>query len=428
MSKYNLKFGSLGQPVEYEKDEPRCYTDEWKRSSPDYAVYLPQKFIGRDTDNVVLLVAPTINGNLLATWTQGTYEAADNSSQVVSRSEDGGETWSIPDEIDGPNEAPYHCAFYGFPVVSNSGRIYIFYIKRQEHCDIDSNSHGVMGCRYSDDEGKTWAPRQEIQMNRRPWDHDDPKVPANWIGWVNAIRDSKGRWLWAYGRWNQFQDNYKKDSAFLEFMRFDNIDEGPDPKNIKITWMPDEPIEGIPKGGMEPCPVLLPDGRLFMILRTGVGCVYYTISEDDGATWQPTEPMLYRDGGERVLNPTSPPPLFALKDGRFLQQTHNNDGSASSGPQPNWSRPYSFSRRSLFLSVGEYRSNARQPIWFSQPKLFADSDGVSAGVQNRTETGTYDSLTEHNGKRILWYPDRKHFLLGKEVTDEWLADMTIPEA
>ena len=52
---------------------------------------------------------------------------------------------------------------------------------------------------------------------------------------------------------------------------------------------------------------------------------------------------------------------------------------------------------------------------------------MPAGVQNRVEMGTYDSLTEHDGKRILWYPDRKHFLLGKEITDEWLSDMEVPE-
>jgi len=329
-------------------------------------------------------------------------------------------------EMDGPNDGRFTVAFYGVPIVSDSGRIYFIYIKQNEYCDHNSNTQGLMMCRYSDDEGKSWSPRQEIKMNRRPWDHSDPKVPPHWIGWVNAIRDSKGRQLWAFGRWNRYQPGFPKDIAFLEFMRFDNIDEGPDPQDLEITWLPDEPIQGVPKGGMEPCPVLLPDGRLFMILRTGVGSVWYTISEDDGATWSPAEPMLYKDGGERVLNPSSPPPLFALGDGRYLQQTHNNDGSASGGPLPLWSRPYSFNRRSLFLSVGEFRANARQPIWFSRPKRFADSDGVPAGVQNRTEMGTYGSLTERDGKRILWYPDRKHFLLGKEISDEWLSDLEVP--
>ncbi len=205
MGRYSLKFGPIGKPVEFEEGEQRCYTDEWKRSSPDHVVYLPQEFIGRDTDNVHFLVVVTTKGNLIGTWCQGTYEAADNSCVMLARSEDGGETWSTPYEMDGPNDGRFTMAFYGFPLVSNSGRIYFFYIKQNEHCDHNSNTQGLMMCRYSDDEGKTWAPRQEIKMNRQPWDHSDPKVPANWIGWVNAIRDSKGRWLWAFGRWNRFQ-------------------------------------------------------------------------------------------------------------------------------------------------------------------------------------------------------------------------------
>ena len=45
--------------VEYEEGEPQCYTDEWRRSSPDYVVYLPQRFIGHDSDNVQFLVEVT---------------------------------------------------------------------------------------------------------------------------------------------------------------------------------------------------------------------------------------------------------------------------------------------------------------------------------------------------------------------------------
>ena len=29
----------------------------------------------------------------------------------------------------------------------------------------------------------------------------------------------------------------------------------------------------------------------------------------------------------------------------------------------------------------------------------------------------YASLTEHNGKRIFWYADRKIFVLGRYITD-----------
>ena len=67
-----------------------------------------------------------------------------------------------------------------------------------------------------------------------------------------------------------------------------------------------------------------------------------------------------------------------------------------------------------------------QPVWFSGLRHIADSDGVAAGPQNRAELGPYGSLTEHQGRRVLWYPDRKHFLLGKLIPDELLADMQVP--
>ena len=38
----------------------------------------------------------------------------------------------------------------------------------------------------------------------------------------------------------------------------------------------------------------------------------------------------------------------------------------------------------------------------------------------------YPSLTEWRGERVLWYPDRKHFLLGKRLPDSLLDDMDVP--
>ncbi|MCE2514247.1 MAG: hypothetical protein J4F37_04410 [Acidobacteria bacterium] len=38
----------------------------------------------------------------------------------------------------------------------------------------------------------------------------------------------------------------------------------------------------------------------------------------------------------------------------------------------------------------------------------------------------YLPTTEHQGKRVFWYPDRKHFLLGKVISDEFLADVRVP--
>jgi hypothetical protein len=217
-------------------------------------------------------------------------------------------------------------------------------------------------------------------------------------------------------------------------MRFDNIDEGPVPRDIKITWLPELqgsirvpcPIEPERSRGYslceEPSIVLLPDGRLFVVMRTVTGRIWYTVSDDDGLSWRPPEILRFTDGGDEIKHPKSPCPLFTLRDGRYLLFFHNHDGFSYGANGP-WDMN---ARRPLFVAVGEYRASAHQPIWFSQPKAVCDTQGVGVGPQSLIWLAMYSSLTENDGHRIFWYPDRKHFLLGREIRDEWLSDMSVP--
>jgi len=55
---------------------------------------------------------------------------------------------------------------------------------------------------------------------------------------------------------------------------------------------------------------------------------------------------------------------------------------------------------------------------FDEPKLFMDHHGVSLGKPGsagRLDMALYSSFTVVNGKPVLWYPDRKFFLLGRVV-------------
>ena len=96
-----------------------CYTAEWKRTRPDYVVYLPPSLDGNDGYNDHFLVDVTQGGDLLAIWTQGSSEAARDLRVVCSLSMDGGTTWSPPVGI-GRDEIGLslpHC--FGFPVISH---------------------------------------------------------------------------------------------------------------------------------------------------------------------------------------------------------------------------------------------------------------------------------------------------------------------
>jgi hypothetical protein len=38
----------------------------------------------------------------------------------------------------------------------------------------------------------------------------------------------------------------------------------------------------------------------------------------------------------------------------------------------------------------------------------------------------YSSFTVHDGKAVLWYPDRKFFLLGRIIGGEWFEPAAHP--
>lgn len=417
---------------------------EWCRSSPDIVVYLPKEGDFNDGDNEHFLVFESPGGDLLAMWNQSSCEDYGDNHIVLARSTDNVH-WSEPKLIAGPGlrkDSKGPQASWPFPVVSREGRIYCFYTKELPIIDNSRHGSGAMGCYYSDDDGYTWIEGIDIPMARNRFDHPDPSIPRNWIVWQKPIRDSKGRWMAGYS-----QDTSQTVRSYIpagwwerecrcQFMRFDNIDEGPDPQDIQITWLPLDkegltaPLPRNPQISLacEPSIVLLPDGRIFTTIRTHTGYIWYSISGDDGKHWRKPEALRYQDDGEPVKQPVAPCPIYSLKDGRYLLLFHNNDGCLGLYSQfkSHWEiNQANFIRRPAFIAVGKFQSEAHQPIWFSKPKQILDTNGVPVGPKGTAEIATYTSLTEYQGKRVLWYPDRKYYLLGKYITDELLADMVV---
>jgi hypothetical protein len=408
-----------------------CYTEDWRRTEPDLVAYLPMAPAGTDGYNDHFLVDITPGGDLLAIWTQGSHEASRDLRVVYARSEDGGLTWSAPGEIAGCEGVPGLVACFGFPVISASGRIYCFYNKNVGVFDGGSYATCNLRCKYSDDDGRTWLSGEvEIPYRRTRFDHPDPSVPCKCIIWQKPIRDSQNRPIVGISRWSSFQVYPKPVNGFhldtsAELVRFDNIEDGPDPRDLELTWLPEIegelrvscPIEPERDRGYslceEPSLALLPDGRIFLVVRTITGRIWYSVSDDDGASWREPSVLRYSDSGREVLHPKSPCPLYSLNDGRFLLLYHNHDGTGY-GAQGPWD---SNGRRPLFLSAGIFKPNAEQPIWFEEPLQVCDTHGVGVGPDARIWLAMYSSLTEFKGRRILWYPDRKHFLLGRYIRD-----------
>jgi hypothetical protein len=418
---------------------PMDFQREIRRTNPDYVVYIPKSSDGStcDTGNEHFLVFDGPDGSLMAVWTQSSAEGEPDQRIVFARSDDEGKTWTSSRIIAGPiPPAVGNLASWGFPLVSKSGRIYVLYSKHMGIFDTFFHTTGLMAGIYSDDAGQSWSEPQIIEMPRSQYDNPDPKYPGNWIVWQKPLRLSEDKYFVGFTRWvseavrhSPPNQSWTSVESVVEFMRFENIDNNPEPKDIQITFFaqneqairvphPEDPKVSLVQ---EPSIVKLPDGNLFAAMRTSAGHPYYILSKDNGRTWSAPEPMRYQDDGQAIEHPLSPCPIYDLGDGHYLFMYHNHDGHF--GPWPKIDHV----RRPLWISLGEYRKNARQPIWFSPPKFFFDNEGVSLGKFGRNDISMYASFTIRHGRKTLWYPDRKFFLVGRNISEELLANMNVPQ-
>lgn len=414
---------------------------ELHATRPDYVVFVPEVTDNRvrDTGNEELHVFDGPDGSLMAVWTQSTAEAAPDQHVVFAQSRDEGRTWTRPRIIAGPSRPGQgHMASWGFPLVSRSGRIYVLYSQSVGKHDTFPHTTGRLDGIYSDDRGRTWSAPQTVPEPRTHRDNPDRSYPANWICWQKPLRLTKdGRYLVGITRWTSLAVKKNPTASWIshdsvvEFMRFDNVDDDPEVAKLKITWLASDrnaitvPFPGHPEVSacQEPAIVKLPDGRLFCVMRTSAGSPFWTVSSDDGQTWSPAQRLLRRDDGEPLLHPLSPCPIYDVGgntsgSGRYVLFLHNHDGHyQGAGPTDT-----SFHRRPIYLAAGRFQPGAKQPVWFDEPRYFMDHRGVGLGpvhTRGRLDLALYSSFTVRNGNPVLWYPDRKFFLLGRRIGPEW---------
>lgn len=427
---------SLNYPFgKYGNDIPLGDPDvEWQRSNPDIKVFVPtgSGFYNADNEHFLVFKAPK-SEELLALWTQSSVEGYGDNHLVLARSGDG-EKWTSPKYLAGSiYGVGGKQASWGFPIVNIKGDIYIFYTKEINLADNSPQLSGAMGCIVSRDNGHTWSEPKEIAMPRSKYDHPNESYPKNWIVWQKPIKDQEGKWIAGYTLWTsnevvKSEKNWVNTDSRSYFMSFVNMDDCDNPEDIEIEWYP-ENDKGLTvdnntyphlSTAQEPALVLLPNGNLFCVMRTMTGFVYYSVSSDNGKSWEEPKMLRYSDTGEGIKHPMSPCPIFRLEDGRYLLIFHNNNGNRLGYDQSekNWSiNVANVVRNPTFFSVGEFKEDAKQPIWFKEPIEILNTHDVAIPPKMTAEIGTYPSITQFRGNTVLWYPDRKRYLLGKYLDD-----------
>lgn len=387
---------------------------EIRRTEPDFILFAPGK-TGYEDDNVHLhVIRHEPSGKLIAVWTQSSYDGFGDNHTMISYSRDDGVTWSEPRYIMGTR--PGHGtedkqASWAFPVVSRSGKLYLFYFRETDYVDNNRGITAAFACRTSVDLGETWSESVDIPMRMTPYDACE--FQNNNIYQVPR-RLSDGRYLFGYTKWTSYRitppnEKHCEDDAHLYFMRLENIDEDPEPSDLRFTFLPDDEHGiGLPKEDgtrsclQEPCWVSLPDGRLFCTARTPFGYVAYTVSSDGGHTWSRPLPLRFEDGTP-VGHSLSPCPIYETAPGEYALLFHGQQKEV-------------WDRNPLYRAKGHFDEASGQPVRFpaEEVSLFMKlPEDASIEGHVRNQLAMYSSALRIGDRTVLWYPDRKCFLLGK---------------
>ncbi|GMW01775.1 MAG: hypothetical protein AMXMBFR84_29120 [Candidatus Hydrogenedentota bacterium] len=200
-------------------------------------------------------IIPLRNGALLLGWTE--FYAGDGADHGPARisgliSTDNGYTWEGKFTLV-ENDGGRNVMEVNFLRLKD-GRIALFYCQK----NTESTDCRVM-MRVSGDEGKTWGPAKQLSPDNK------------YTGLTNgrSIRLKSGRILleaWENG------DSY----CYL------SDDEGE-------TWRESQRVKP-GDGSWEPACIELKDGRVLMLMRTGLGGQFKSISADGGSTWSDPVP------------------------------------------------------------------------------------------------------------------------------------------
>jgi hypothetical protein len=286
-------------------------------------------------------VVITKDGNWLCTLTTGKGKEGEPGQHVVATiSSDKGKTWSKLIDIE-PADGPQ--ASWAMPLVTPSGRVYVFYDYNGDRVDslgdkknIRADMLGWFVYKYSDDNGRSWSkeryrlPIRETEIDRQ----------NDWRGKVQM--------LWSISKpitvGQSVYLGFSKIGKYLVeksegwFLRSDNILTEPDPNKHVWQMLPEGDV-GLrsPSGPIaeEQNLVALSSGALYAVYRTVDGYPCHAYSRD-GKSWTAPAFATYTPGGQPIKNPRACPRLWKAKNGKYLLWYHNHSGVEFTGRNPAW--------------------------------------------------------------------------------------------
>ncbi len=291
-------------------------------------------------DQPYMVVLP--DGKWLCVMTTGKGKEGDKGQHVVSTiSADQGKTWSPLTDIE-PADGPE--ASWAVPLVTPSGRVYVFYTYNGDQIaalgnrKIRADMLGWYVFKYSDDGGRTWSKqRYRLPMRLTACDRTNDwqgKVQIFWgIDKPNVVGNDV---VFAFTKLGRYMLEMGEGWLF----RSPNLLTEPDPTKIQWQLLPEgeRGVRADQFGSVQEEHNIVPlsDGSLYCVYRTTQGHPCHTYSRDGGRSWSKPEPMTYCPGGRRIKHPRACPMVWRTQEGKYLFWFHNHGGRTFLDRNPVW--------------------------------------------------------------------------------------------
>ena len=280
------------------------------------------------------------DGRLLFIYTHFTGgEGDDANAHLASREScDGGVTWSANDVVVVENEGKRNVMSVSLVRLRN-GEIALFYLRKNSK----TNCHPVV--RFSRDEAKTWSAPTEVITNEAGY-----YVLNN----DRVVQLASGRLLVPVAQHVRPGQKWQPGEGLCYLSDDNGRSWSGNPQRLKAS------VNGQSVDLMEPGVVEVSSNKLFMIIRTRLGCQYASRSSDGGENWSTPEPSA-------LLSPESPATLTKLPGTNTLAVIWNDH--ADKPLEFRTSRPPHRTPLSLALSYDDGRT------WGKARLLEADPEG-----------------------------------------------------
>ncbi len=287
-------------------------------------------------------VVITKDGNWLCTMTTGKGHEGQGGQHIVATiSKDRGKTWSPMIDIE-PADGPE--ASWAMPLVTPSGRVYVFYTYNGDRVDTLDDRRGIRAdmlgwyvYKYSDDHGRTWSEKRwrlPVRMTEYDCTNDfGGKVQMFWG--IGKPMVSAGRVYLGFSK----IEEYLVSRTEGWFFRSENLLTETDPDKHEWVMLPKGDV-GLraPDGPIaeEQNLVAFSDGTLYAVYRTVAGFMCHAYSNDGGLTWSGPSYATYAPRGRKIKNPRACPRLWKTTSGNFLLWHHHHGGKDFKDRNPAW--------------------------------------------------------------------------------------------